>query len=150
MARIIDSFNQTTLAVSLTLVLFSCNGNTSTEKVASSIKSSKAVPDSSLSSSLKNMDKKDQIALARTDLSIRRGVELTAVTLSNSKEVTWRSGALGCPEPGINYTQALVPGFAITLHVGNTEFRYHARQGGQPFYCPDDQVEAPIKGAGSD
>lgn len=49
--------------------------------------------------------------------------------------VTWPSGALGCPKPGMNYTQALVPGYRIVLIANGRKFSYHGRKGGDPFYC---------------
>jgi len=62
----------------------------------------------------------------------------------------WRSGALGCPEPGMNYTQALVPGALIILAVGKETHGYHAKLGGKPFYCPSERAEEPVYGQDSD
>lgn len=96
------------------------------------------------------MDMKTQIELSRKDLARRLGVEQDSVTLSGSKPVNWGSGALGCPEPGMNYTQALVPGILIFLRVGNDVYGYHAIPGGKPFYCPRERAEKPVFGQGAD
>src|ERR1044071_7735897 len=45
------------------------------------------------------------------DAAKRFKVAASAVVLSRAEQVTWPNGALGCPEPGMMYTQALVPGF---------------------------------------
>ena len=88
-----------------------------------------------------NMSK--QIAFAKADLAQRLDVDPDQVLLSGAQSVTWRSGALGCPEPGMNYTQALVPGTVIYLKVDTMIHAYHARVAGQPFYCPRERVEPP-------
>jgi hypothetical protein len=89
------------------------------------------------------MNVNGQVAFSKTDLAQRLGVAIESVVVSSTRPVTWRSGALGCPDPGMNYTQALVPGTVIYLKVDNTIHAYHARYGGEPFYCPRDRVEPP-------
>jgi len=96
------------------------------------------------------MNMKTQIEFSRTDLAQRLGIELDSVTLSGSSPVNWRSGALGCPEPGMNYTESLVPGVLIFLKVGNEAHGYHAKVGGEPFYCPRERAEKPAFGTGAD
>jgi len=96
------------------------------------------------------MDMKTQIEFSRIDLARRLGIELDSVALSGASPVNWRTGALGCPEPGMNYTQALVPGFLIFLKVGNEAHGYHAKVGGEPFYCPRERAEKPAFGTGAD
>jgi hypothetical protein len=49
-------------------------------------------------------------------------------------EVIWRDGSLGCPQPGMMYTQALVDGFRIVLRVKGQEVSYHG-PGKPPFRC---------------
>ena len=39
------------------------------------------------------------------------------VTVVSYEDVTWPDGALGCPEPGMSYTQALVPGARLVLEA---------------------------------
>jgi len=89
------------------------------------------------------MNKEDQVLFARKDLAKRLDLDLEYVTLSGASKVTWRSGALGCPEDGKMYTQALVPGVLIMLKVEHTPYRYHAKPTGVPFYCSDDRAESP-------
>ena len=96
------------------------------------------------------MNLKGQIALSKEDLAQRLDVPPDSVVLSGARQVTWRSGALGCPEPGMNYTEALVPGSVIYLQVDNMFYAYHAKFAGQPFYCPRERVEAPALEEGAD
>ena len=89
------------------------------------------------------LDLKDQIALSKQDLAQQQGKEVNSITVVAARQVTWRSGALGCPEPGMSYTQAMVPGVLIILKAGDENFGYHAGSDGKPFYCPRERVEPP-------
>lgn len=44
-------------------------------------------------------------------------------------EVTWPDSALGCPQPGEMYTQALVPGYRVRLAAGDATAEYHTNRG---------------------
>ena len=90
-----------------------------------------------------SMNLNGQIAFSRKDLADRLGVELDAIKLTAARKVTWRSGALGCPKPGMSYTQALVPGVLIFLNVGDDAYGYHAKNDGKPLYCPSRQAVIP-------
>ncbi len=72
---------------------------------------------------------------AVTDLARRLAVDAAAITVVSSEEVTWRDGSLGCPKPGMNYTQALVDGTRIVLEHGGTRYEYHAGGTNPPFLC---------------
>lgn len=96
----------------------------------------------------RKMSSELQIEYARKDLARRLDVGTDQVALSGANPVTWRSGALGCPEPGMNYTQALTSGVLIYLRVGQDAYRYHAKSDGKPFYCPRERAETPVYGEG--
>jgi hypothetical protein len=83
------------------------------------------------------------IGFSSSDLAKRLGIEPDSITLLGAHEVKWRSGALGCPEPGMNYTQAIVPGLLILLKAGAKQYNYHAKIDGKPFYCPRERAELP-------
>jgi hypothetical protein len=72
---------------------------------------------------------------AKADLSKRLGIDPAQVTVVSSEEVTWSDGSLGCPEPDMLYTQALVPGNRTILEVGGTQYNYHSGAGRAPFLC---------------
>ena len=98
----------------------------------------------------KKMNPNEQIAFSKQDLATRLGLEKDAVKVSGATPVNWRSGALGCPKPGVNYTDVLVPGAWIVLKADSVTYRYHAARGYEPFYCPDEQAEPPVLGPGAD
>lgn len=86
----------------------------------------------------------EQIELSIKDLAQRLDVPPETIEVSGARQVTWRSGALGCPQPGMNYTAALVPGSIIYLQVDNTLHAYHSKIGAEPFYCPRESAEQPL------
>jgi len=88
------------------------------------------------------MNKKQQIVFAKNALADWKNVDFSEIKLLEIKSVTWRSGALGCPEKGRVYTQALVPGRMILLAIRDELFRYHADLEGAPFHCPDGRAES--------
>lgn len=81
-------------------------------------------------------------ALAIADLSNRLGIPEGAIEVLTEERVTWRDGSLGCPKPGMMYTQALVEGSLIVLRAGGQDYSYHSGAGRAPFYC-----ESPVSPA---
>ena len=49
------------------------------------------------------------------DASERTGVLPDALVVTRAEAVTWNDGSLGCPEPGMFYTMALVDGYQIVV-----------------------------------
>lgn len=48
----------------------------------------------------------------------------TSIEVIRAEAVVWPDGSLGCPEPGVSYTQALVDGYHIELAVDDRVFDY--------------------------
>lgn len=59
------------------------------------------------------------------DAAKRFKVAESAVVLVRAERVTWPNAALGCPEPGMMYTQAVVPGFRVVAKTTGGELLYH-------------------------
>ena len=70
------------------------------------------------------------------DAARRTGMERGALRVESAVAVTWADGSLGCPQPGINYTMALVPGYRITVRAGEKALDYHTSQRGNFVLCP--------------
>ena len=79
---------------------------------------------------------------AVADLAAREGVDPSAITVISTDEVTWRDGSMGCPEPGMNYTQALVPGIRVVLELDGVRYEYHAGGARSIFLCANPQPPA--------
>ena len=67
-----------------------------------------------------------------------------AIAVEEAEAVVWRDGSLGCPQPGMMYTQALVPGYRIVLRVGGETYDYHASQAGFFVLCEEGRSEEPL------
>jgi len=72
---------------------------------------------------------------AMADLSERLGVDPAEITVVRVEEVDWPDGSLGCPQPGMLYTQALVNGSFIQLQVEGRTYNYHSGGARRPFLC---------------
>ncbi len=85
----------------------------------------------------------DAVETARQDLADRLGSGSEAIRVVDARKVTWRNGALGCPEEDMMYTQALVQGMYILLEFDGQQHAYHAGRDGVPFACPADRSQPP-------
>jgi len=80
------------------------------------------------------------IRAAVDDASRRTGLNASALQVISSEAVTWPDGSLGCPQPGVMYTMAPVPGYRVRIQAGNTVLDYHASQRGYLVYCPGERA----------
>lgn len=91
------------------------------------------------------------VEAAIDDLADHLEVPPSDITLVSFERVTWNDGSLGCPEPGMAYTQALVDGSRTVLEVDGVTYDYHAGRDDDPFLCdrpvlkpgPDPSVTIP-------
>lgn len=84
------------------------------------------------------------LSQALADASRRTGVPVEALTVVESSSRTWRDGSLGCPEPGMSYTQALVPGWRLIIRAGEELLDYRTGARGTAFmFCPPGRAEDP-------
>ena len=82
--------------------------------------------------------------MALDDAARRTGLPRDQLTVVSVEPVTWRDSALGCPEPGMMYTQALVAGFRITIEAAGKSLDYHADRKGRVLLCPPERAVAPL------
>jgi hypothetical protein len=71
------------------------------------------------------------------DAADRAAVDVDALEVTRAEAVTWNDGSLGCPEPGMLYTQALVDGYHVVVAAGDTELDYRATANGTFRLCPN-------------
>ena len=79
----------------------------------------------------------------RADAAQRAGVALDQVKVLTVESVTWSDGSLGCPEPGMMYTQALVRGYRVRVDAAGTMLLYHAGAQNTFVHCPADRAQEP-------
>jgi hypothetical protein len=65
----------------------------------------------------------------------RTGVPESEIEIARAEEMTWPDGALGCPEPGQVYTQALVDGFQVVVEAAGERLDYRATANGSFRLC---------------
>jgi len=87
-----------------------------------------------------------QIQWALADAARRTGLDASALQVARAERVTWADGSLGCPQPGVMYTQALVPGHRIRIVAGRQTLDYHAGLSGEPRLCPPGRSQDPVPG----
>ena len=129
----LHDFIRITTVVGITILLAACNETT----VQTSAENQ---PQTIIQNS---MNLTQQLEFSKADLAERLGVDPDSITVAGVRKVNWRSGALGCPNSGMNYTQALVPGVLIMLEANGDGYGYHAKTNGKPFHCPPERVEKP-------
>jgi hypothetical protein len=72
---------------------------------------------------------------ARALLQETVGAAAARATVVISQEVTWPDGSMGCPEPGMFYTQAQVRGFQVVFDLDGTRHDYRITPGGNVRIC---------------
>ena len=87
-----------------------------------------------------------RVEAALQDAARRTQLDAAQLRVTLAEAVTWPDGSLGCPEPGRQYSQALVAGFRIRILAGTSTLEYHGSLRGQPFLCPAERIEAPTSG----
>lgn len=66
------------------------------------------------------------------------------VAVVSDEAVTWSDGSLGCPEPQMGYTQALVEGRRVILEIDGLTYTYHSALEGGFFLCTKPRPPASI------
>lgn len=85
------------------------------------------------------------IDAALDDATRQTGMERSALVVESAEAITWSDGSLGCPQPGMMYTQALVPGYRVVIRAGPSVLDYHSSQRGLPFLCPPARAVDPVR-----
>jgi hypothetical protein len=58
------------------------------------------------------------------DIAKTAGVPVNQVQVISAQAVTFPDGSLGCPQPGLAYTQIVVDGYKIVAKAGGTVYDY--------------------------
>jgi len=64
------------------------------------------------------------------DAAERTGAAPEAIDVTKATAVTWNDGSLGCPEPNMSYTMALVDGYHVILVAAGEELDYRVGEHG--------------------
>jgi len=85
---------------------------------------------------------------AVADLAQRLSIPLDQITLVEATPVVWPDSSLGCPQPGMVYTQVLAPGYLILLEANDTMYEYHANRDTYVISC--ENPSPPVPGTPAD
>jgi hypothetical protein len=72
---------------------------------------------------------------ARADLQRRLSLQADDIALIEFKSVVWPDSSLGCPRPGMAYTQVQRDGVLIRFNAKGRTYQYHGGSGREPFLC---------------
>lgn len=90
-------------------------------------------------------DLRSVLNAAKRDMANRLDIDPATIAVEGALRVTWSDGSVGCPVPGMQYTQALVPGYRVILRAGEQLFDYHAAASGHLALCPPDRAIEPVQ-----
>ena len=62
-----------------------------------------------------------------------------------AEAVVWNNGSLGCPEPGMEYTQALVNGYWVVINAAAQTYDFRVGRDGSFRLCPAGRGRPPLK-----
>ena len=65
------------------------------------------------------------------------------LVIVRAEPVVWNDGSLGCPEPGMMYTQALVNGYWVVIDAAGQKYDFRVGSGGSFRLCPPGQGHPP-------
>lgn len=77
----------------------------------------------------------DVMERVRNHLAQRTGASADTFEVQRSEWHEWPSGAMGCPQPGMHYTQSLVQGYWIVLRHDGRDYDYRVAQSGHLVIC---------------
>jgi hypothetical protein len=58
------------------------------------------------------------------------------LVIVRAEPVVWNDGSLGCPEPGMMYTQALINGYWVVINAAGQTYDFRVDSGGRFQLCP--------------
>jgi hypothetical protein len=66
------------------------------------------------------------------------------LTIVRAEAVVWSDGSLGCPEPGMQYTQMLVNGYWVVIEAAGQTYDFRAGRDGSFRLCPAGRGRPPL------
>jgi hypothetical protein len=64
-----------------------------------------------------------------------RSVSSDGLEVVTARAVAWPNGALGCPKPGMAYTQMVTDGYQVVVRAGGRTYDYRFGMSSAPRLC---------------
>ena len=95
---------------------------------------------------------KGQVPQAILDAILKEAAALAKVSreqlvIVRAQSVIWSDGSLGCPEPGMMYTQVLVNGYWVVIDAAGQKYDFRVDSRGNFRLCPPGQGHPPSQPA---
>ncbi len=74
--------------------------------------------------------------LVKQDLAKQLSVTVDQITVVSVTPMEWPDSSLGCPQPGMAYSQIVTPGYRIILSQGQKQYDYHTDRSATIVLCP--------------
>ncbi len=116
-------------------------GTTSLPDDTTTIASTTTTPDAITTTEPLMADEQQMIDDAKKDLSRKLLMPTDAIEVVEFREVEWPDGAMGCPEEGQVYTQAIVEGSQVLLRADGRIYDYHAGSDDVVFLCSSEEKD---------
>ena len=65
------------------------------------------------------------VDVAMTDAASHLSVSRDQLRLEQVTPTQWPDSSLGCPQPGLMYSQIVTPGYLIVISSGGQQLEYH-------------------------
>ena len=66
------------------------------------------------------------------------------LVIIRAEAAVWNDGSLGCPEPGMQYTQALINGYWVLIKAAGQTYDFRVDRGGSFRLCPEGRGHPPL------
>ena len=118
--------------VTACVVLAACRAGASEEPAVPKRPAAQRAPQATPPSELPQVDASLPAELRTrviADAARRAGTSAANVTVQSAQALNWPDGSLGCPQAGVMYTQAIVPGYRVLVVAGERRFDYRIPHG---------------------
>ena len=134
------------LLLAVTLACSACgpNAGTPAQAPASAASATPAPPppsvtpvSSSLPGSNEAPDSQPAVATALGDAASHLGVIPSDLHVGQVEAHQWPDSSLGCPKPGLMYSQIVTPGYLIVISAAGKELEYHSDARARVVLCQE-------------
>jgi hypothetical protein len=84
-----------------------------------------------------NPESQALVDAALRDAAAHLGVSPADLHVDRVEAREWGDSSLGCPRPGLMYSQIVTPGFVIVISAAGKQLEYHTDTRGQVVLCQE-------------